>query len=237
MACCRSFIIEAGFSSFRPGETSMEILLTAEEVRVLGCLMEKEMATPDYYPLSLNALTNACNQKSGRNPVVDYDEETVLAALNGLKERQLAWQSDASRVAKYAHGFAKVHNLVRREAAAICLLLLRGPQTAGEIRGRAERLYNFSSLEEAAETLENLADMGLVRKMPRQPGRKESRYAHLLSGEPQEVAGTETPEAATVIVRRSGDDRIAAMAEEISALKQELADLKQAFADFRKQFE
>ncbi len=224
----------------------MDIVLTTEEVRVLGCLLEKEMATPDYYPLSLNALTNACNQKSGRNPVVDYDDETVLTALSGLKERQLVWQSDASRVAKYAHSFAKAYNLVRREAAAICLLLLRGPQTPGEIKGRAERLYNFTSLEEAAETLEDLAGRGLVMKMPKQPGRKESRYAHLLSGEPEEAGatGSEAPGATTVIVRRSGDDRIAALEEEVAALKEELAsfkeelgDLKQTFSYFKNQFE
>ncbi|MCF6188412.1 MAG: YceH family protein, partial [Desulfobulbaceae bacterium] len=126
----------------------MNILLTDNEVRVLGCLMEKEMATPAYYPLSLNALTNACNQKSNRNPVVSYDEETVVEALNGLREQELARQSNVSRVPKYEQIFSQKFNLITREEAVICILLVRGPQTIGEIRNRSERLYAFQNLDE-----------------------------------------------------------------------------------------
>jgi uncharacterized protein YceH (UPF0502 family) len=124
----------------------LDTILNDKEVRVLGCLIEKRMATPEYYPLTLNALTNACNQKSSRNPVVIYDEETVLQAVDGLKEKQLAWQSNLSRVAKYEERFVRDLNLNNQEAAVICLLMLRGPQTVGEIKGRTERLYRFDSI-------------------------------------------------------------------------------------------
>ena len=170
----------------------MKILLTDQEVRLLGCLIEKEMATPDYYPLTLNALLNACNQKSNRTPVVSFDEEIVLYALNGLKESKMIRQSNISRVAKYEHIFADELKLVAREKAAICILMLRGPQTAGEIRSRTERLYSFKDLDEVQETLSALEDTKLVKKLPRQPGRKEPRYTHLLSGEPDETFGKGT---------------------------------------------
>lgn len=216
----------------------MEFELTAEESRVLGCLLEKEMATPDYYPLSLNALVNACNQKSNRSPVVSYEEKDVVRALDGLKEKKLAWQSDASRVPKYAHSFDKVFNLVRRETAILCLLLLRGAQTVGELRSRSERLYSFTDLDEVNDTLQSLEEMQLVRKMPRQPGRKESRYAHLLAGEPQDggQAVLASPEAATLEVRAE-NERIAELENEVASLRGELDDLRQAFLDFKKQFE
>ncbi len=216
----------------------MNIILTDDEARVLGCLMEKEMATPDYYPLSLNALNNACNQKSNRNPVVSYDEETVIYALDGLRERSLARQSNVSRVAKYEQIFTKELNLVTREEAIICILLLRGPQTVGEIRGRTERLYSFSSLDEVQETMTSLEDMELVSKLPRQPGRKESRYSHLLSGEPQmtPVESSSQPQPATVINRKK-DDRIDELQEQINNLRQELQNLQQEFATFKAQFD
>jgi hypothetical protein len=216
----------------------MDILLTDNEVRVLGCLMEKEMATPDYYPLSLNALSNACNQKSNRNPVVSYDEETVVEALNGLRERKLARQSNSSRVPKYEQIFSKDLNLLPREEAIICVLLVRGPQTVGEIRSRTERLYSFHSLDEAMETLSCLEETGLVKKLARQPGRKESRYAHLLGGDPQEeiVENFPQPEAATVIVRKK-NEQIEALQEQMEILSQELRDLKLEFEIFKKQFE
>ena len=166
----------------------MNIILTDHEVRLLGCLIEKEMATPDYYPLTLNALLNACNQKSNRNPVVSFDEEVVLYALNGLKESEMVRQSNISRVPKYEHIFANELNLVAREKAVICILMLRGPQTLGEIRSRTDRLYSFSDLEEVQETLSTLEDTKLVKKLPRQPGRKDSRYTHLLSGEPLDLS-------------------------------------------------
>jgi uncharacterized protein len=217
----------------------MDILLTDNEVRVLGCLMEKEMVTPDYYPLSLNALTNACNQKSNRNPVVSYDEETVVYALNGLRERKLARQSNVSRVPKYEQIFSKELHLITREEAIICILLVRGPQTIGEIRSRTERMYAFRDLDEVQETLSSLEDMGgLVNKLPRQPGRKESRYAHLLSGEPQEtiVETAPRPEAATVIVRRE-NERIKELQEQIDKLRQELQALQHEFVTFKSQFD
>ncbi len=217
----------------------MNILLTDNEVRVLGCLMEKEMATPAYYPLSLNALTNACNQKSNRNPVVSYDEETVVEALNGLREQELARQSNVSRVPKYEQIFSQKFNLITREEAVICILLVRGPQTIGEIRNRSERLYAFQNLDEVQETISSLESMGgLLSKLPRQPGRKESRYAHLLSGEPQETM-TETiaqPEAATVIVRKK-DDRIEELQEQIDNLRQEVQALQLEFVAFKSQFD
>lgn len=212
--------------------------LSAIEGRVLGCLLEKDMATPEYYPLSLNALTNACNQKSNRNPVVSYDEQTVEAAIEELKGRQLVWQSVAGRVPKFAHNLDKSLKLIRREAAIICLLLLRGPQTPGELRGRSERLYNFADLAEVNEALDSLAEMGLVRKLPRQPGRKESRYAHLLGGGAVEsdlntAASTETHAAEP----GAADERITALAAEVASLREELRTLEQELAEFKKQFD
>jgi len=216
----------------------MDILLSDTEVRVLGCLMEKETATPSYYPLSLNALTGACNQKSNRNPVVTYDEETVVHALNGLRERKLAQQSNVSRVPKYEQIFSRALKLIPPEGAIICILLVRGPQTAGEIRGRTERLYAFPSLDEVQETIASLEDMELITRLPRQPGRKEARYAHLLSGEPQETF-TETvsrPEAATVTVRKE-NERIGKLQEQIDELHQEIQRLRQEFVAFKSQFD
>ena len=167
-------------------------------------MMEKEMATPDYYPLTLNALLNACNQKSNRNPVVSFDEDVVLYSLNGLKESKMIRQSNISRVLKYEHIFANDLKLVAREKAVICILMLRGPQTLGEIRNRTERLYSLKDLDEVQETLSTLEDTKLVKKLPRQPGRKESRYTHLLSGEPDEtfVKSANRGEPDTVIVRK-----------------------------------
>lgn len=212
----------------------MDILLTDDEIRVLGCLMEKEMATPDYYPLTLNALLNACNQKSNRNPVVSYQEKTVLYALTGLKERQLVLQSSLSRAIKYEQLFSKKLNLVQREQAIICILLLRGPQTVGEIRSRTERLYNFASLDEVQETISSLQDLELITQLPRQPGRKECRFAHLLSGMPEAA-----PTATTI--SRSGtvepEDHGGNLQEQIDDLRQELENLKDQFATFKAQFE
>lgn len=216
----------------------MEILLTDHEVRLLGCLIEKEMATPDYYPLTLNALLNACNQKSNRNPVVSFDEETVLYALNGLQENKMVRQSNISRVPKYEQIFSNDLRLVPREKAVICILMLRGPQTLGEIRSRTERLYSFKSLDEVQETLSTLEDTKLVKKLPRQPGRKESRYTHLLSGEPDEafVEAASRRETDTVIVRKK-NDRSDELQEQIDSLRRELQDLKLEFETFKSQFE
>ncbi|BHH85773.1 UPF0502 protein [Desulforhopalus sp. 52FAK] len=217
---------------------NMDILLTDNEVRLLGCLMEKEMATPDYYPLSLNALTNACNQKSNRNPVVSFDEETVIYALNGLQERKLVRQSNVSRVPKYEQIFSKELKFTHREEAVICILLVRGPQTIGEIRGRTERLYTFNNLDEVQETISILEDMELVKKLPRQPGRKESRYTHLLSGDLDEANVETVPQGKveTVIVRKennSTDD----LQEQIDNLHQQLQNLQLEFEAFKSQFE
>ncbi len=211
----------------------MDILLTDDEVRVLGCLLEKEMATPDYYPLTLNALLNACNQKSNRDPVVSFDEETVSYALNGLRERNLIRQSNVSRVAKYEQIFARDLKLVTREQAIICILLLRGPQTVGEIRTRTERLYPFPGLDEVQTSIANLEDMQLVSRLPRQPGRKESRYMHLLSGEPEEKP-VETIIRAKAVpeVDRTGD-----LQQQIDELRREMQSLRDELAIFRSQFE
>lgn len=170
--------------------------------------------------------------------MVAYDEKTVVRALDGLKEKQLVWQSDADRVPKYAHSLDKRLNMVRREAAVVCLLLLRGPQTAGELRGRSERLYDFASLEEVLETLQALEEVGAAMKLERQPGRKESRYAHLLSGEPLQLdsPAMAVPESATLEVREEGE-RIAALAHEVEGLRENLEDLREEFRQFIKQFE
>ena len=216
----------------------MDRLLTDDEVRVLGCLLEKEMATPDYYPLTQNALSNACNQKSNRDPVVAYDEETVLYALNGLKEAKLVRQSNLSRVAKFEQIFTQQLKLVAGEQAIICILLLRGPQTIGEIRSRTERLYAFADLDEVQKTITNLEDMQLVSALPRQPGRKESRYTHLLSGQ-------QPDKSTTTILRPKNDDNLhthrsiderAQLLQQISELRQELQNLREDFALFKSQF-
>ena len=162
----------------------MDWQLSAEEVRVLGALMEKEIATPDYYPLSLNALINACNQKSNREPPVNYDEATVDAALQELRAKGLSMRiTGDGRVAKHEQRFSERQNLGRREAALMCVLMLRGPQTPGELRGRTERLYQFEDLEGVESTLNRLAESGFVKLLPRQTGYKEQRWAHLLSGD------------------------------------------------------
>lgn len=213
----------------------MDFVLTDTEVRVLGCLIEKEMATPDYYPLSLNALQNACNQTSNRDPVVSYDEKTVTAALEGLKTKRLVSQDRLGRVSKYSELFLKSANLVQREAAVLCVLMLRGPQTAGEIRGRTERLHPFGSLEEVQKTLQTLEEWGYVTLLPRQPGRKESRYAHLLSGTPENREETVLGPPPQSSAMESG--AVAKLEEEVKSLRQELEELKKALHDFKAQFQ
>jgi len=216
----------------------VDFTLNDAEARVMGALFEKSMATPDYYPLSLNALTNACNQKSNRDPVVSFEEATVVRALDGLKEKRLVVQSSASRVPKYEECMARNSKLVDRETSLICLLILRGPQTIGELRGRSERLYSFGSLEEVEETLQSLDEMDLVVKLPRQPGRKESRFAHLLSGDPLEslVRIQAQPEVATMQVRAE-NERLAELEKEVAGLKEKIDGLAQVFDDFKAQFE
>jgi hypothetical protein len=210
------------------------------EVRVLGSLVEKEITTPDYYPLSLNALINACNQKSNRDPVMALDERVVTQALDSLNEKNLAGQvsSADSRVPKYVHRMQEVFNFDRREMAVLCVLLLRGPQTPGELRGRAERMYKFDDLEVVESALRHLMEREppLVKKLARQPGTKESRYAHLLAGD---VEGWIAPAEAPPVAATGGQDeqRITRLETEVQSLRTEIAALRQQLEDFRKQFE
>jgi len=214
----------------------MDFILTDMEIRVLGCLIEKEMATPDYYPLSLNALQNACNQTSNRDPIVSYDQKTVAEAIEGLKAKRLVTQDHLGRVPKYSELFLKSGNLVQREAAVLCVLMLRGPQTVGEIRGRTERLHPFGSLEEVQKTLQTLEEWGYVALLPRQPGRKESRYAHLLSGAPEDQR--EEASSGSALRNRPGENEaVAKLEEEVKSLRRELEELKKTLHDFKAQFQ
>ena len=192
--------------------------------------MEKEIATPEYYPLSLNALVNACNQKSNREPVVSYDEETVEEALEGLRGLSLAARiTGESRVAKHRQRFTETWNLGRREAALLCVLMLRGPQTVGELRGRSDRLYTFDDVEAVESTLNHLAELGLVKKLPRQAGSREPRYAQLLAGD-VEVVGADTADAPSTRAP-------AAVEERITSLERDLAELRREFEEFRGRLE
>jgi len=214
------------------------------EVRVLGSLIEKDITTPDYYPLSLNALVNACNQKNNRDPVMMLNEESVRQALSSLQEKRMAGPAGGadSRVTKYEHRLQEVFNFDRRETAVVCVLLLRGPQTPGELRGRTERMCRFETLDDVEATLKKLMERepSLVVVLPRQPGTKESRYMHLFSGEPPQthfsqqrrevghptIEGTASP----------NEQRIANLEAEVSALRQEVADLKRQVTEFTEQF-
>jgi len=211
----------------------MALELTEAEVRVLGALMEKEITTPEYYPLSLNALVNACNQKSNRDPVVAYDEQTVDGALSELRGKGLAVRISGHdmRVPKHQHRLSEFFNLGRRESAVLCTLMLRGPQTVGELRGRSERLYDFDDLPAVEACLNRLMEWQpdpLATTLPRQAGFKETRYAHLLSGEPH-VQSAQSPVAR--------EDPVARLQAAVENLEREVADLRQQFAEFRKQFE
>jgi uncharacterized protein YceH (UPF0502 family) len=217
----------------------VNIVLSEIEARVLGCLVEKEITTPEYYPLSLNALVHACNQKSNRDPLMNVEEDAVRHALRALGEQILARSAGGdSRVPKYEHRLADTFNFTRPEAAIICELLLRGPQTPGELRSRAERMHPFEDLSTVHSTLKHLMEREppLVKVLPRQAGNKEARYAHLLSGN---VEIREAPLVKeTAPSRSSGEnERIAQLETEISGLQKEVADLKEQFAEFRKQFE
>lgn len=221
----------------------METQISRQEARVLGCLIEKEMTTPEYYPLSLNALTNACNQKSNRDPVMILDETEVVRSLDALRFQGLAMQaaSDGGRVPKYQHNLRQKFYLEPEELAILCELLLRGPQTVGELRSRCERMHPFTSLEAVEEVLHLLATrkQPLLTKLERQPGRKENRFAHLLCGEPhiEEKSGNEpAPEAARLHVEAQ-EARILALEEEVASLRAEVAKITATFADFRNQFE
>jgi len=218
----------------------MDIKLTANEVRVLGALIEKDITTPEYYPLSLNALVNACNQKSNRDPVMQLDEDAVRDALEGLQRQRMAGPARGadSRVTKYEQRLQEVFNFTRAEIALLCVLLLRGPQTPGELRGRSERLFHFEALDDVQSALQKLMqrDPPLAKVLPRQPGTKESRYAHLLAGDVDE---SEMPaQSSAPAERNSGDaDRIARLEEEVAELKREVGDVKDQLERFRRQFE
>lgn len=217
----------------------MRAELTEQEVRVLGALVEKSLTTPEYYPMSLHALLAACNQKSSRDPVVSYDEAAVRTALEGLRDKHLVWFVDAagSRVQKYKHRFQEAFDLSGAEAAALCVLMLRGPQTAGEVRGRSERLHAFADLAEAEKVLEDLGmseEGPLAVKLPRSPGRKELRYAHTLCGRPQ---GFEEPAPSLFPQKSPLEERVDVLESEVAALRAELETLRAAFGALRKQFE
>jgi len=216
-----------------------ELHLSEIEVRVLGSLIEKDITTPDYYPLSLNALVNACNQKNNREPVMVLNEDSVRQALSTLQEKRMAGPAGGadSRVTKYEHRLQEVFNFDRRETAIACVLLLRGPQTPGELRGRADRMYRFEALDDVQATLQKLMDRNppLVRVLPRQPGTKESRYVHLLAGD---TFPPLTPETANSRVRTESSDeqRIGNLEAEVAALQRDFQELKRQVSDFTEQF-
>ena len=217
----------------------MNPVLTDTEIRVLGSLVEKDITTPDYYPLSLNALINACNQKNNREPVTNLSEEEVRQSLSTLQEKRLAGPASGaeSRVTKYEHRLQEVFNFTRGEIAVMCVMLLRGPQTPGELRGRTERMYHFETLDDLQSNLQRLIqkDPPLVKMLARQPGTKENRYAHLLAGEIEEAETTGVERG--LAPSASEASRVKTLEAEILELKTEIAALKQQFAEFRKQFE
>ncbi len=220
----------------------MDKKLNEAEARVLGCLVEKGITTPDYYPMTLNSLTNACNQKSNRSPVVSYEETTVVRALDSLREKGLAEKilKADSRVPKYQHSFPETFSLSDDAVAVLCELMLRGPQTTGEIRNRAGRMYKFRDLHEVEEILDSLInrDIPMAVMLPRQAGRKEHRFMHLLSGEPA-ISETDraVPEEAAVIQVRAENERISLLESELASLRSDFEDLKKEFIDLKSEFE
>jgi uncharacterized protein len=217
----------------------VNIILNPAEARVLGALVEKDITTPDYYPLSLNALINACNQKNNREPVTNFDEETVRLALRNLSEKRLAGPASGadSRVTKYEHRLQEVFNFTRQETAILCVLLLRGPQTPGELRGRTERMHRFGDLDEVLSGLQQLMrrEPPLAKALGRRPGTKEIRYAHLLSGD---VEAWEPPaETASFSGSSAEAERVVQLEEKVEVLQKEVAELKQQMDEFKKQFE
>ena len=214
----------------------MSEILSEVEARVISALVEKQLTTPEYYPLTLNALVAACNQKTNREPVVSYDEQTVQKTLDVLRDKNLVYvfYGSTSRVPKYKHMLPQFFELESSETAVICVLMLRGAQTLGELRERTQRLYEFSGVGEVNETLDNLSrrDEPLVVKLERQAGQKEARFAHLLCGE---VTSYQPPEK--VSRSTANDERIEKLEQEVESLKSELNEFKQNFEEFRKQFE
>lgn len=218
----------------------MDILLSPVEVRILGALIEKDITTPQYYPLSLNSLTNACNQKSNRDPVMNLDEKTVVRVLEELRYKKLIWQvtTAGGRVSKYKHNISTIDEFSLQEISILCELFLRGPQTLGELRTHTARLSKFDSLEEVEAVLQKLMENEkgpFVQKLPREIGRKENRYAHLFCGE-MEVDLSPPLERAAIEVQAE-NKRIEVLEQEMALLKEELNALKEQFYLFKKQFE
>jgi uncharacterized protein YceH (UPF0502 family) len=223
---------------------STDIRLSEVAARVLGALVEKEITTPEYYPLSLNALVNACNQKTNREPVMNLDQDAVTAALRSLSALELAGAANTndSRVRKYEHRLGEAFNFTRPEIAVLCVLLLRGAQTPGEIRGRGERLHHFEELSDVQTALQKLMqrEPALVKVLARQPGTKESRYMHLMSGDVEVAAPEGARDSMSAVIGNeaaAGGSKLERLENELATLQNELAELKQQFAQFRKQFE
>jgi len=218
----------------------VDALLNETEVRVVASLVEKQVTTPDYYPLTLNALVHACNQTSNRDPVVRYDERAVEEAVDGLRRKNLVYvfYGSESRVPKYKHMMREVFELSPPELAALCVLMLRGPLTVGEVRGRTGRLHEFADLAEVESTLDGLAgrDEPLVARLPRQPGQKDARYAHLLAGAPAERE-PDAEGAGAAPARETAGERVARLEAEVEGLRSEVAELRRQLEEFRGQFE
>jgi uncharacterized protein len=210
--------------------SELSIVLTSAEARVLGALIEKEVTTPDYYPLSLNALVNACNQRSNREPVMDLGEDDVRQTLHGLENHGLAGAARGAdgRVAKYEHHMGEAFNLSRAETALLCVLLLRGPQTPGELRGRAERLHRFEEIGDVTAGLEKLMtrEPALAAVLPRQPGTKESRYAHLLAGPVEAATWTVAAPAPVASTSSAPDERMVQLEAAVAELRQQVESLR-----------
>ena len=221
-------------------DSAQPIVLTAAEARVLGALVEKEATTPDYYPLSLNALGNACNQRSNREPVMSLDEDDLRQALNGLERKQLAGRvrSGDGRVTKYEHWLGEAFNLSRAETALFCVLLLRGPQTPGELRGRTDRLHSFDEISDVLSGLQKLIERvpPLAALLPRQPGTKESRYAHLICGPVESIVQPVQPMAAGAQEHAASspahEERIAQLEATVEELRHEVARLREKVENF-----
>ena len=217
----------------------MPEILTDIETRILGALVEKQLTTPEYYPLTLNSLVAACNQKSNRDPVVTYDDKTVMDALERLRDRNLVYvfYGSTSRVPKYKHMVPSVYELEPPEVAVMCVMMLRGPQTLGELRGRTDRLNEFSGLGEVQETLDGLVrrEDPLVVKLERQHGQKEARFAHLLNGE-IDVSALLPPRSSSA-THIADPGRLEQLETEVNELRTEVEGLRATFEEFRKQFE
>jgi len=218
--------------------------LSVEEIRVLGSLVEKSYTTPDYYPMTVNGLVNACNQKSSRSPVVEYDEQTVQRALDGLREKRWAIlvHTAGARTIKYKHNIRHTFEFTDQEIALLCVLMLRGPQTVGEVRGRTGRMADFADLGEVESVLRELASgypVALVRELPRQPGRKDHRFIQLLgaTSDTEETAPPESPAVPAPSVSSTADGRIEILEEQVQTLREQLEHLQQEFQRFQQQFE